>query len=399
MKNQSRWRALVYVYVSMIAFAVIFQGIPPILGFIISSMELTHTQAGALMSFFAIPGILIAIPGGILTDLYGPKRIAIAALAIAVAGSLLVGLGGSFPVLLTGRFLSGVGAITVGVISPLTISRWFASGDLGRAMGILNTAVPVASILALNSFGRLAAVSSWRLPVLLTAAYSLVILVLFFFRHPGLPEAEGQKIQGKEDFKTRLSSLRGTGGAVWLVCLIWLLHSALTVSYLTFTGDYYSLAGYDVSYAGFLTSLYMIGSLLFCPLVGYWVDKAGREEYFLAGGSIAVALLLLLVPRTGLNPLLLGSLIGIAAAFIPAPVFSLVPRFLPPGQVGMGFGILSTCLNIGALVGPLLVGFTYDQTQNYLMGFTLMAICAVLAALIALWLRLIPRGESSRQGL
>ena len=186
-------------------------------------MELTHTQAGALLSFFAIPGILIAIPGGILTDLYGPKRIAIAALAIAVAGSLLVGLGGSFPVLLTGRFLSGVGAITVGVISPLTISRWFASGDLGRAMGILNTAVPVASILALNSFGRLAAVSSWRLPVLLTAAYSLVILVLFFFRHPGLPEAEGQN-QGKEDFKTRLSSLRGQGG-----CLAGLLNCCCIV--------------------------------------------------------------------------------------------------------------------------------------------------------------------------
>jgi MFS family permease len=389
MKNESRWRVLVYVYVSMITFAVIFQVIPPVLGFIISSMELSHTQAGALMSFFALPGILIAIPGGILADVYGPKRIGIAALIIALAGSLLVGLGGSFPVLLSGRFLSGVGA--------LTISRWFTRGDLGRAMGIFNTAMPVGTILALNSFGRLAALSNWRLPVLLTAAYSLVILVLFFYKHPGLPGEEGQKIREKVDFKKRISSLRETGGAVWLVSLVWMMYNAAAISYLTFTGDYYSTAGYDVSYAGFLTSLFMIGSLLFCPLVGYWVDKVGRQEFFIAGGSIALALLLLLVPRSGLNPLLLGSLIGIAAAFIPAPVFSLVPRFLPPGRVGMGYGILSTCLNIGVLVGPLLVGFSYDQAQNYLMGFNLMAIFAVLTALIALWLRFMNRAELSRR--
>ena len=81
-------------------------------------------------------------------------------------------------------------------------------------MGILNTAVPVASILALNSFGRLAAVSSWRLPVLLTAAYSLAILVLFFSFGTPAARSRGAKIQGKEDFKTRLSSLRGTGGCL-----------------------------------------------------------------------------------------------------------------------------------------------------------------------------------------
>lgn len=105
-------------------------------------------------------------------------------------------------------------------------------------------------------------------------------------------------------------------------------------------------------------------------------------------GSVALTVLLWFVPRTNLNPLLLGSLIGIAAPFIPAPVFALVPKFLPPEQVGLGYGILSTCLNIGVLIGPYLVGLSYDATLNYVFGFNLMAIFSILTAVIAivLWL-------------
>ena len=98
--------------------------------------------------------------------------------------------------------------------------------------------------------------------------------------------------------------------------------------------------------------------------------------------------MLFLVPRTGINPLLLGILIGTAASFIPAPVFSLVPRLLPPKQLGLGYGILSTCLNFGVLIGPLLVGLFYDLTRNYIYGFNLMAFFALTTAVIAILLRL-----------
>lgn len=69
--------------------------------------------------------------------------------------------------------------------------------------------------------------------------------------------------------------------------------------------------------------------------------------------------------------MLLGILIGLSAAFVPAPVFSLVPKFLPSGQIGIGYELLSTCLNIDVLVGPMLIGFSYNQTLSYQQGFIL----------------------------
>lgn len=396
MKLAARWKALFFVYLSMLAFSFVFQVIPPVLGLIVFSLELSHAQAGALMSIFALPGLFISIPGGLLTDKYGPKRVSLAALAIAAVGSLIVGFGGYYPLLVAGRIITGTGAGIIAVVASQTISRWFARKELGSAMGIYNTAMPIGTILSLNIFSRIAASSNWRVPVVLTAGYALFVLLLFYFRHPGLPADEN--IQRKHEKAVPViekRSLLKTGNAVWLVAAIWMLFNASAISYLTFASDYFTTAGYDPGYAGFLTSLFMIGSFLFSPLVGYLTDRVGRDEYFIAGGSTVLACLLMLMPRTGLNPLFLGSVIGLSAAFIPAPVFSLVPKVIPARQLGLGYGILSTCLNIGVLAGPFLVGLSHDRTSNYLFGFNLMALFSLAAAVIALLLGIIVRRQKS----
>lgn len=385
MGNAFRWRVLAFTYIFTLTFVITFQGIPPVFGFIVSSLGISHAQVGALMASFALPGIFISIPGGILADVYGSRRVGTAALAIATIGSLLVGFGNSFSLLIVGRIISGIGALTIAIVAPQTLSCWFEKGDSGKAMGIFNTAMPFGTILTLNVFGRLADVASWRVPLLLTSVYCLLVLVLAYFKYPGLPEKSGQL--KKPNFEKIMYALRKTGRPVWLVAIIWMMFSAVSASFVTFAGGYYLSAGYDIGYAGFLTSLFMIGSFLLSPLVGYLIDRFGRQEYLIIGGSAVLAFLLLLVPRIGLNPLLIGSLIAVSVPLVPAPVFSLVPKFLPSEQVGLGYGMLTTCMNFGVLIGPLLIGLSHDWTQNYLSGFNLMATFALSTAAIALLLR------------
>ncbi len=384
MKQVSRWRALAFIYADMLVFAIVFQGIPPVFGLIISSLGISHAQAGALMSFFGLPGIFISIPGGILADVYGSKRVGIISLIIALLGSLLVGLGSNYPMLIIGRIISGIGALIIAIVAPQLISRRFEKKEMGIAMGIYNTAMPLATILTLNTFGLLAAASNWRVPILITSGYCFFVLLLFFFKYPSIA-GEEDKLKGeKPDFKKSFDGIKDAGLSVWLVAGIWMMYNASSISYLSFGSDYYISLGYNANYAGFLTSLLMIGALILSTIVGYLTDKFGKEEYFIIGGSVALAITLYLVPRAEISPLLLGSLIGISASFVPAPVFSLVPRFLSAEKMGLAYGILSTCLNIGVLVGPLLVGILYDKTLDYLWGFNLMAVLSLLAAVIAL---------------
>lgn len=53
-----KWKVLSFIYIFMLVFAVIFQGLPPVFGFIISSLGISHAQAGALMSFLDYRGFL-----------------------------------------------------------------------------------------------------------------------------------------------------------------------------------------------------------------------------------------------------------------------------------------------------------------------------------------------------
>jgi MFS family permease len=210
----------------------------------------------------------------------------------------------------------------------------------------------------------------------------VLVVIVYALKHPGLPHSE------KAEKQALLPALTGMNNAIWLTALIWAAFNAAAISFITFASDYYMTTGINVTYAGFLTSLFMVGSLLFSPVVGYFTDKIGGQEFFIAGSSMAMAMLLFIVPRAVLNPLLLVLLIGVTAAFVPAPIFSLLPKFLPPRQFGLGYGVLSTCLNIGVLLGPFLVGYSFDKSGNYSYGFSLMALFSFVAALSALLLKL-----------
>ena len=140
--QRSPWKILLLTCLFMLVFALVFQSIPPLVGFLTASLGISHAQAGALMSLFGLPGIFISIPGGILADLYGSKRIGIIALVITSLGSLAAALSGGFPIMALGRIIAGIGALTIAIVAPQILSQRFPPQDLGKAMGVFNSVMP-----------------------------------------------------------------------------------------------------------------------------------------------------------------------------------------------------------------------------------------------------------------
>jgi MFS family permease len=71
-------------------------------------------------------------------------------------------------------------------------------------------------------------------------------------------------------------------------------------------------------------------------------------------------------------------LMGIFSAMIPAPIYSLPPEILKTENVGLGFGVISTCSSIGLFVAPYLVGKAKDFTGSYRSSFILIAFFSFL---------------------
>jgi MFS family permease len=363
-----RWVILVVVYLSILAFTLIFQSIPPLLPLIISELHLTYAQSGLLMSLFSLPGIFVSLLGGFVADRYGMKSLGAGCFLLMIGGTLLVGLGMNLPILWLGRIIAGIGGFTLSVFLPKLLSQWFHHRELGLAMGIYNTGVPLGSVICFGLFGKMGSLWGWRIPILLSGIYLLFTFILFLILYRLPPSREVEESKPRSISK----SLKEMGWSIWLVGFSWLWFNAAFSSFATFAPNLFLQKDYTIEQSGLLIGIPLLGSLFFSAPIGYLVDRFKHQEWFIGMGAIGLAVLALFFNFSSWF-LLLVVLMGIFSAMIPAPVYSLPPEMLKIKNVGLGFGVISTCSSIGLFVAPYLVGKARDLTGSYSWSFVLIS--------------------------
>ncbi len=393
MTKSYRWNILALTYLSMLAFAFVFQCVPPILSLIIEDLHISHTQAGLLMGIFAVPGILLSIPGGLFFDRYGTRKITIACFLLMIVGTAIMVFGRSFLFLLCGRVLSGTGALILAIGMPRFISQWFYGKELGMAMGIFNTAMPMGTIISFSTFGILAKKLGWQAAISVSGIASLIALVVFLAFHKSAPSLTEKPIREK---RIQLPSFKETGISIWVVAIAWMWFNASTISFITFAPDYFqSNKGFSIEFAGFLTSFIMWGSLILSPIVGCFLGKIDSKIRLIAIGGLGLTILVFFIPYATRSLVFLMVLTGISVGLIPVSVFSLPSDILKPKNLGFGFGVISACLSLGMLVGPYFVGLIRDWAGSYQTSFMVMAgfaLCSTVTILI------LPIKRSSKRG-
>lgn len=384
--SRYRWVILILSYLCMLAFAFSLQSVPPILTLIIKELDLTHTEAGLLMGLFALPTVFLAVLFGSLSDRWGPFKIGVISLILVTVGTLIFAVSDTFLLAGSGRAIAGVGAAGASIVSAQIVSQWFRKGELGTAMGIFNTAMPVGTIVCFTTFGRLGESLGWRVPIFITMIIGALGLTSFLI----LYKPVSNRIQGTTDGKGRktglFSSVLKVGMLIWLVGFCWMWFNASIISFSTFAPDFFISKGYTTGFAGFLTSLLMWGSLGLSPLIGRLMDKVGNNDVLIGVGGLVIAMAIYSITRE-VNFLLPMVVMAVAVAFVPAPLFSLASRISKPGNLGLSFGILSMFASMGMLFGPYATGFLRDKTGSYEVSFVLLSILALLVSLTAFVLR------------
>ncbi len=386
----SRYRGVILVlsYLCMLGFAFTLQSLPPILTLIIEELRLTHGEAGLLMSLFALPAIFLAILVGLLSDRWGPFKIGVSSLILVIIGTLIFAVSGTFLYAGLGRVIAGVGAVTTSIVAAQILSQWFRGREVGTAMGIYNTAMPVGTIVCFTTFGKLGESLGWRMPIFITVMIGVLGLAAFLILYKPIPNPHQKITLDKEEKVTALfSNLRKVAVSMWLIGCCWMWFNAATISFSTFAPDFFISKGYSIGFAGFLTSLLMWGSLGLSPIIGFLVDKFDNNDLFIGVGGVIIATSIYLVTRSTdfLFPMVV---MAVAVAFIPAPIYSFTSKILDPKNLGLGFGILSTVSSIGIFFGPYIAGLIRDKTGSYEISFIFLSLLALLIPITALILRI-----------
>ena len=294
-----------------------------------------------------------------------------------MVGASIVATGDTLAILALGRVVSGVGSVTFFVVAPQLLAQWFAGREIGVAMGTFNTGV-LGAILSMSVLTILAENHGWRASIWLSVAGPGLALIVFALFYKSAPKHQPTP---SLSLVSLFKGIGTVGKPIWLIGVAWGLYNAAIISMLTFTPDFLAEAGFSVARAGFITSLALFPVLL-SPVAGFLIDRAGyKKTIFIISGLGRMGLLALMPYFIGwVTGLIL--LLGVFNILIPVVAYALVPDVTRPEKLGMGFGIISICFNVGILVGPATSGWIKDATISYHGSYLLMAGFALLMALV-----------------
>lgn len=360
-----------------------FQALQPIITLLIEDLQISYARAGFLIGLFAFPGIFFSILAGHIGDKYGSKKILVISLLLMFSGSMAVAFGNTYYLIGLGRFMAGFGAMSTSIVGPVIISQWFIGKELGLAMSVFNTGVPLGVLISFNIMPRMAVAFGWRSSPLFTASFALMVLILFLLifkeRHTQ-KESQYQPVQKSDILKM--------GAGIWLIGLAWMSHTGSITSFLSFSTDFLAESHLAITVAGFSSSFVAIGNLIFTPFVGLLIDKFHAQKLFLALGGVMLATLYILIFNApGLSMPLIFTL-GLVSALIPASIFTLVPQYVSMNRMATAYGVISTSSNVGNAVSPYIAGFLRDITGSYKLSFWFLSFVAAGCTLATMALTL-----------
>jgi MFS family permease len=360
--------------------------VPPILPIVMQFFNISVGQAGLLMSVYAITGVVLALPAGLIFQRAGFRLTSLLAGGSIVIGVVWGALSHDMPGLLASRVVEGIGTSFIAVLAPAVIALWFAANKRGIAMGIWSNWVPLGSVIMLFLAPLLAQSGNWRVVWWFGALYALVVTGLFLVfvkRPPAAPAAAAQPALVGPAVGSTGRVLRNTN--LWLISLTFALFNMAYMGFTTFLPTYLStVRNIPLAHAAQVASLGAICAMIAAPLAGIWSDRIGsRKVPYLLGLALGAMVIPVTSFFTGNVLIGLICLQGLIAGLVPPNIFSAAVEVVEDERWGgLAMGVVMVGQNAGTLVGPLVFGALVESAGGWPVAFGSAAVFC-LGAIIA----------------
>jgi len=378
--TKSRWLILFALFLARSSMGFQFQTVASTAPFLARAFGVGYTEIGMLIGLYMLPGIVIALPGGMLGKRFGDKRICAAGLLLMIVGGIVFASSASFAAAFTGRLVSGVGAVLFNLVLTKMVTDWFAGREIVTAMGAVLASWPFGIGVALVVQAPLAA-SAYGWLAVMDAAAGLCALALLLvgavYRPPDAVRAVAAQARAQAQAQAprpgALIPLRealpsATAGVIWGVFNVGL------IVFFSFVPGLLAEQGMALAEAGVLTSLGLWTSMASTALGGFLAERSGHPHAAIVVFSALSGLVMVLLPFLPLAATLcalLGIVIGPAAGAIMA----LPAKVLRPENRAFGLGIFYTVYYVIMAGGPAIAGYCRDiagtATASVLLGAAL----------------------------
>lgn len=376
----NRWVMLLVLFLARTAMGFQFQSVASVSPLLVRDLAIDLALFGTLIGAWMLPGVLIAIPGGMLGGRFGDKRVALFGLALMVIGSAVTAGANEYLTALVGRIVSGAGAVLLNVLLAKMVADWFGDRDLATAMGILVVSWPMGIGLALVVLGPLSAATSWTFALQTSTGVcaAAFLLVALLYREPATSSPKTLKPQPASRLTRRELAFASLSGAVWT------FYNVAYIVVVSFAPLLLADRGLAAANAALISSAATWPLVISVPLGGVLADRTGRGEAIMHACFLAMAVCMPFM-LTAPSALIMLAIIGLVAGPAAGIIMALPARVLRPEARSLGMGVYYTWYYIGMAVLPGIAGWCRDLSgvaAAPLMFASLLLVIAIACAVL-----------------
>jgi MFS family permease len=360
-----------------------FQSVAAVSPFLIDRFQMSYAVLGTLVGLYLVPGIAVALPGGVLAQRFGDRRVVCIALAAMALGGALMGVAETYGALSAGRIVSGAGAVVLNVLVTKMVTDWFQGREIVTALGILITSWPLGIAMALVVLPVLTQTFAWPAAMYVPAAVCGVALALVTtcYWKPIIGE-----ISEPAGLRFNLTGQEFT--LATLAGLVWTFYNIGFIIVLAFGSEFLIAFGHTPAAASAIVSTVSWVIIPALPLGAWLAERIGRPDLTMLVCFLAVTTAIWFVASVGPSTLpfvAMGLLFGPPGGLIMA----LPGEAVRAERRAIAMAIYFTCYYAGMGILPPLAGYARDLTGNPAAPFWFAGAMMLIASLTLLQFRFV----------
>ncbi|WP_042478905.1 MFS transporter [Bacillus ndiopicus] len=366
-------------------------------------LSLSATETGLILSSFFLGYAIMQMPGGLLADRFGAKKVLLTAVIVWSIFTGLTAIAWSLAAMVVIRFLFGIGEGGFQPSASKIISNVFPKDERSKAMSLMLSSgaimamlVPIISAVLLTSIG-------WRM-FFVIAGVSGTIIAFLYWRYINIPNEKTTN-----DLKSTGAS-KGFLKSLLTMPFMW----SLLISYFTIYAVNWGLNSWLPTYLTQVRNLDLmsIGYLQLIPgflmliamfTYGFIIDRLSLGKNKIIGAicafGVAISLFLMFNATSIAMFITYQCIVTLLMTYVTLLLPSFILKNIPQHITGTAMGMANTGGQLAGFVTPTLIGFMIDAFDgSYNAAFWLLI---ALAGVCILSILLVSTKEQSvdKQGV
>uniref|UniRef100_A0A7N6AEZ0 Lysosomal dipeptide transporter MFSD1 n=1 Tax=Anabas testudineus TaxID=64144 RepID=A0A7N6AEZ0_ANATE len=401
--NHLLHRVVVLLFMCFLGFGECFTSAPDVfLSCLHQDLNLNTASFMQLYAWYSWPNVILCFFGGFMIDrVFGIRLGTIIFSLFVCVGQVIFAAGAwtnHFWLMELGRFVFGIGGESLAVAQNTYAVNWFKGKELNLVFGLQLSMARLGSTVNMNIMGwvynKIAALvggpgyTALGISLMIASAtclFSLICaLVLAFF------DKRAEKILHKEQGKTgeviQLRDVKDFPFPLWLIFIICVGYYVAVFPFIGL-GQVFFIEKFNFSpaEARAVNSIVYIISAPASPVLGFMVDKTGRNVVWVIIAVISTLASHMILAFTFWNPWIAMSLLGVSYSLLACALWPMVAFVVPEHQLGTAYGFMQSIQNLGLALIAMAAGAILDS-RGYLVleVFFCACICSQYFLLVCL---------------